>query len=314
MESLHIKNTFIEVSEESHESDSSSSLPRAVSDQSHARRSVLSPSVPFARFISIPENYPDGECEDSIEGQRIDSQELRTLRTISRPQFMAGMVFPAEPPSTLHFSVPPLEIREALPRCSVPVGDFVWHEESSKMGELSSDAKSFTKIEFDGRLSMVTESSVHRSGTQRYVMQVEAGPVSVADGIGFVFSPTLPCKKNIQKIDSIFLNRKGKICSRVKNELEMLNTSTIGSIEVGTLVELIVDLDSLIAIFSIYSPPQGIDHETMGLLVRDESTFSTWLTGTAAVSIESVLAKSESKPVGHFCAVVKNSRTKIRFL
>lgn len=315
-----MKNTFIEVTDEARDSESSSILPRAVSDQSHSRPKVVSNNDSYPQCSSIPEDSPNGQSEELREPQKLEIDELMTLRTISRPQYLDGMMFTTHVSSGVSYfpACPPLlnsgHSAESRARCTVPVGDFVWHEESTRMGEVESSGKSFTKLEFDGRLSMVTESSVHRSGTHRYVMQVEQGPVSVADGIGFVFSESLPCKKNIQKIDSIFLNRKGKICSRVRNELEMLNTSSIGSIDVGTLVELIIDLDSLVAIFSIYSPPRGIDVETMAILVRDESSFAGWLTGTAAVSIESVISKSECKPVGHFCAVVKNSRTKIRFL
>ena len=160
---------------------------------------------------------------------------------------------------------------------------------------------------------MVTESSVHSTGVQRYVVLLEEGPVSVADGFGFVLSPSLPCKKNIQKIDSIFLNKKGKICSRIRNELEMLNNTSIGNIEVGSVVELVVDLDTLTASFAIYSPPLGIDQESLSILVRDEHSMSNWLTGSASASIESVVSRTGSR-TGHFCAVIKNKHTTIRFL
>ncbi len=184
------------------------------------------------------------------------------------------------------------------------------------MGKLSVNMKEFTKLEYDGRLSMVTESVVHRSGAHRYLVSIPEGPLSVADGFGFVFSGTLPCKKNIQKIESVFLNRKGRICSRTGNELEILNGASIGTIQVGSIVELIVDLDSLEATFSLYSPPPGMDAETLSILVRDDKTFCNWLTGSARISMRSILDRTEnaSKHVGHFCAVLKNINTTVRFL
>jgi len=322
-----VKNTFIEVSDDSAKADPVCDFPRANSDQSHSRRFVSSTASIMPEFGSIPEDLAEDASYEDHGRDRIDSEELKTLRTISRPHF-ANFGAYSQPESSLvpgvtsspfrfselhAFTDSAIEANSRLQN-SVAIGDYVWHEEAGRMGKLSSHGKAFTKVEFDGRLSMVTESQVHSSGIHRYVMQVQEGPVSVADGIGFVFSESLPCKKNIQKIDSIFLNRKGKICSRVRNEVEMMNSSGIGSIDVGSVVELIVDLDGLIAIFSIYSPPRGIDDETMAILVRDEATFSTWLTGTAAISIEPVLSKCDAKPIGHFCAVLKNARTKIRFL
>jgi len=162
---------------------------------------------------------------------------------------------------------------------------------------------------------MVTESNIHKSGIYRYAVYIEDGPMSVADGFGFVFSNALPCKKNIQKIDSIFINKKGKICSRVHNEMEMLNSGgSIGNIDVGSILEIVIDLDNLVATFSLYNPPRGIDVESLSILVRDERTFSNWLVGTATASLESVVEKTGGKVIGHFCAVLKNIDIKVRFL
>ena len=314
---LHIKNTFIEVqSDKDHES-----LPRAFSDQSHARRSfeVVVPLV--TNIIGIPEEASESSSDrGDSQLNRLASEELHSLRTLSRPAEM----WQAPGLSLSHVSG---GFNQARPVSSfitggssdskagtmvVPVGDFRWHDESATMGSLTDGCKAFTKKEFDGRLSMVTESSLHKSGVYRYVVYVEEGPMSVADGFGFVFSNALPCKKNIQKIDSIFINKKGKICARIHNEMEMLNTNSIGTIDVGSIIEIVVDLDKLEAGFSLYSPPRGIDPTTLSILVRDEGTFSTWMVGTATTSIESTVKKTGK--VGHFCAVLKNINTKLRFL
>jgi hypothetical protein len=317
MEHLHVKNTFIEITPNDSDEDSQASLPRAFSDQSHARRAgtLQVPLVPD--IASIPEESSETLSEKE-SSQRLDSEELQSLRTFSRPQVINVAHFPVSS-ARLTSLVPafPSFILPVPSRVStlMEIGDFRWHDESSFMGALDLNKKTFVKEEFDGRLSMVTESSVHTSGVHRYVVLIETGPVSVADGFGFIFNSHLPCKKNIQKIDSIFLNKKGKLCSRIRNELEMFNTQSLGNIDVGTIVELIIDLDSLVATFSIYLPPKGVDSETLAILARDENTFSTWLAGTSSVSIAGVVGKLDSgRPTGHFCAVLKNAGTTIRFL
>ena len=311
---LHIKNTFIEVGDSDEEDDIRSALPRAFSDQSHVRRAPDA-ALPLPSLIaSIPEEGADILVESSPSFQRLDSSELERLRTLSRPGMSAAPVFSFQPimnPAVIPFT-PQLRVPTVG---AVPVGDFRWHHESATMGLLEAGNKEFTKLEFEGRLSMVTEASVHFSGVQRYFVLIEEGPVSVADGFGFVFSSSLPCKKNIQKIDSIFLNKKGRICSRVRNELEMLNSSSIGNLDVGSLVELVVDLDALTATFAMFSPPPGIDAATLSILIRDDKNIAAWMTGTATLSIQSILSKTDTgKRAGHFCAVLKNKHTKVRFL
>lgn len=313
---LHIKNTFIEVDQE----DASDLLPRAFSDQSHARRQHGIP-VPLEPSIAcIPEEPSDTLSEKTESLQRLDTQELRSLRTISRPDVYPGIHYSFLPPRASPsvspfppFSMPVQNLAPAVK--AVPIGACQWHEESRSMGSMDLGKKTFTKKEYDGRLSMVTEAKVHPGGVHRYVVYIEEGPVSVADGFGFVFSSTLPCKKNIQKIDSIFLNKKGKVCSRIANELEMLSTNSVGYIDVGSIVELVVDLEKLECTFAIYSPPRGIDAESLSILARDDKTISTWLIGTSSASIRSVVERlSGQVPTGHFCAVIKNIGTTVRFL
>merc|ERR1719361_394054 len=49
-----------------------------------------------------------------------------------------------------------------------------FHNETSRTGTLSEDGRRFTKEEFKGRLSVVTESEVRR-GVLRYAVQFTAG-------------------------------------------------------------------------------------------------------------------------------------------
>lgn len=326
--SFTVKNTFIEV-RPLDQNVADDDLPRAFSDQSHVRRNMEKTPNKGNIFATIPEDDTEGLSDRSSSIHRLDTDDLERLRTLSRPNLdtralygIAPPVLPLVPtvplvmPTPLIPTISPLtSMRNEVPT-QLPVGDHYWHGESSSMGKLSANMKEFTKLEYDGRLSMVTESVVHKSGAHRYLVFIKLGPVSVADGFGFVFSNTLPCKKNIQKIDSVFLNRKGRICSRTGNELEILNSSSIGSIEVGTIVELVVDLDSLEATFSLYSPPPGVDAETLSILVRDDKTFSNWLTGSARISMKSIVDRTDraAKPAGHFCAVLKNINTTVRFL
>ena len=315
-----VKNTFIQVDDKVDDGYNESELPRAFSDQSHVRKAFEKPVPIVPVFPPIIESSHDSVSERSSSIQRLDSEELERLRTLSRPNVDnrivfglpgSGMSFLAPTPQNQSFVAPMNSIVHGhldLP----PIGDHKWHDESSSMGTLSAGKKEFTKVEYDGRLSMVTESLVHREGTQRYLVYITEGPVSVADGFGFVFSASLPCKKNIQKIDSIFLNRKGRICSRSGNELEILNSSSIGMIEVGSIVEIIVNLDNLETSFALYSPPVGVDTETLSILVRDDKTFSNWMTGSSKISMKSIVERSGR--AGHFCAVLKNKHTTVRFL
>jgi hypothetical protein len=315
-----IKNTFIQVDDKADDDSTGCDLPRAVSDQSHVRKAFEKPVPIVPVFPPIIESAHDSLSDRSSSIQRLDSEELERLRTLSRPNVDnrivfglpgSGMSFLAPTPQNHSFVPPANSIVHAHPDLP-PIGDHRWHDESSSMGTLTVGMKEFTKVEYDGRLSMVTESLVHREGTQRYLVYITEGPVSVADGFGFVFSSTLPCKKNIQKIDSIFLNRKGRICSRSGNELEILNSSSIGMIEVGSIVEIIVNLDTLEASFALYSPPAGVDAETLSILVRDDKTFSNWMTGSSKISMKSIVELSGR--AGHFCAVLKNKHTTVRFL
>ena len=301
---LLVKNTFIDFQDE----DEDSALPRAFSDQSHSRKPPPAELRQFSIIHPIAEEGSEELSDRTSSIAAVDAGMLHTVRTISRPdnhlyyakgmEEVGGMPIPS-----LMFSM-----NSVIPG---PIDDCRWHSESASMGDLAECGKRFTKLEFDGRLSMVTNDCVFETGTHRFLVLIESD-LSVADGFGFVFSTSLPCKKNIQKIDSIFISQKGKICSRLHNEMEILNNRSIGNIENGSILELQVNLQNLDATFTIYSPPLNIDTNTCSLLVRDYHCLSTWASGTATCSIKHLVEQTQQ--AGYFCAVIKNKHTQIRFL
>ena len=120
-----MKNTFIEVSDEAQNSESSSILPRAVSDQSHSRPKFVSNNDSYPKCSSIPEDSPNGQSEELREAQKLELDELRTLRTISRPQYLDGMMFTAHVSAGVSYfpACPPLlnsdHSAESRARCTV---------------------------------------------------------------------------------------------------------------------------------------------------------------------------------------------------
>lgn len=107
--------------------------------------------------------------------------------------------------------------------------------------ELSKDRRIFTKVNYHGRLTIVTESHVHYRGVERYVVQFLGGALSDADGVGFVFSPSLPCHQNIQRITSVFLNRDGRVCTRRRDHVYRTQQQ-LTPLALGDVVMVTVDL------------------------------------------------------------------------
>ena len=167
-----------------------------------------------------------------------------------------------------------------------------WHPESQSMGNLSSDGLQFTKTQFDGRLSMITESMVRSSGLVRYIVELTSGRLSAADGVGFIFYNKLPCRINIQLIDSIFISRKGQVCIRLHGE-STLKYETIYPLEIGISVEMIVDLDNYAITFAL--------HTSQACL------------GSASVSFAEIVPRLPHGANGFFCAILKNSGTRLTF-
>lgn len=130
-----------------------------------------------------------------------------------------------------------------------------FHAEAASTGCLSEDGREFTKLSFSGRLSVITEDQVHSRGVLRYALQFTGGELASADGVGFIFSPKLPCCKNIQKIVSIFANRTGRICLRAHAEV-IRSDIAVRPPEIGDWVTVTVDLDNENAEFAVW-PAQG---------------------------------------------------------
>mmetsp|Transcript_22705 Transcript_22705/g.36070 ORF Transcript_22705/g.36070 Transcript_22705/m.36070 type:complete len:490 (-) Transcript_22705:71-1540(-) len=172
---------------------------------------------------------------------------------------MPGM--PPMPPgmSPWFGMMPPMGMRPlgdepllADPGTAPPFGfRHAFHRETCNTGAVTPDMRAFTKVHYEGLLSTVTESEVHDKGVQRYLVQFNAGVLSPADGVGFVFNPRLPCPKNIQKIVSIFANAHGRINIRVYDQIIKCQTS-IKALEIGEWIELVVDLDNKVATFYVW--------------------------------------------------------------
>lgn len=134
-----------------------------------------------------------------------------------------------------------------------PVGALhSFHQETRDMGQVSADFRTFTKVGYEGRLSVVSESRVHTDGMHRYLVQFAGGELSRADGVGFVFSPRLPCAKNIQRIVSIFVNQRGRICMRVFADI-VRASAYVKPLELGDWVEMAIDLDQQVVTFNIWA-------------------------------------------------------------
>lgn len=119
------------------------------------------------------------------------------------------------------------------------------------MGMASLDFRQFAKMGYEGRLSVVSEREVHTEGVHRYLVQFTSGELSRADGVGFVFSPRLPCAKNIQRIVSIFVNQRGRICMRVFADI-VRASAYVKALELGDWVEMVIDLEERVATFNIW--------------------------------------------------------------
>lgn len=135
-----------------------------------------------------------------------------------------------------------------------------FHREVRHFGDLSPDGRRFTKRAFENRLSLVCEGTVQTGGTLRYLAQFSGGPLSTADGVGFVFCRKLPCPKDIQQIVSIFLNRHGAICLRAHSELVRLNTR-LRPLSIGDWIEVEIDLNNATATFTLW--PCDEDNEPL---------------------------------------------------
>jgi len=130
-----------------------------------------------------------------------------------------------------------------------------FHEEIHRMGMASADRREYRKAGFEGRLSVLSESHLSKSGMQLYTVRFTGGEMSVADGVGYIFSARLPSTKNIQKIVSIFVNQRGRICLRVFTEVIKFY-QTVKPLEIGDYIGVAIDHENCTAAFVVW-PVQG---------------------------------------------------------
>lgn len=185
-----------------------------------------------------------------------------------------------------------------------------WHRSAETVGIISNNGHVFTKTAGPRRsrisdhgakvelasICMVFDSSLRCGGLHRYCYQIMDGEMGAADGAGFVFDSKVR-RNNIQKMRSVFLNQRGRICLRNNQQVTKLDVQ-LPRLTVGVNLTLIIDLDSMMAFFDI-SNSEGVP------------------IGSASVNLESLFDQSMSFGAGKlsqlrsgfFCAVVTGSIT-----
>lgn len=123
-----------------------------------------------------------------------------------------------------------------------PPPNLHWHPSSLASGDLSGSDRCFMKKHFDGRLSLITEHEIRWDGVHRYCVRFTGNELSMADGVGFALAKRLPCPRNIQKIHSTFVSKRGYLCSR-SGESVMRRTMGLPGLETGKLIMVTVNVD-----------------------------------------------------------------------
>mmetsp|Transcript_13111 Transcript_13111/g.24141 ORF Transcript_13111/g.24141 Transcript_13111/m.24141 type:complete len:400 (-) Transcript_13111:176-1375(-) len=177
-----------------------------------------------------------------------------------------------------------------------------WHNSAKAMGTISEDGHIFTKVETRGKRSilnnrgapvelspicMVFDASLRRGGFHQFHYQILDGELGAADGAGFVFDKQVR-RNNIQRIRSVFLNQRGRICVRNNGQVTKLG-GQLPPLSVGMCLELLIDLDNQWLRFSVYNGAGTLE-------------------GTGEVSLEGRFGLEDGAGVtsrsGFFCAVV----------
>jgi len=169
-----------------------------------------------------------------------------------------------------------------------------FHEETHLTGRLSNCARLFTKMRYEGRLSIITENRVHSSGLSQYVVQFTAGEMSSADGVGFIFSSTLPSTKNIQRIVSVFANKEGQVCFRAGAEI-VRSRWRLQPLQLGDWIAVSVDLTKQVAYFRTVCTADGKQSSQVSFAFGDILERVTRTNGFVPQS-----------PQGYLACVVKN--------
>jgi len=269
-------------------------------------------TVPQVTMMAMPAVM----CKDAVAHQMPPT--AAACSTVTMPAAAVPMVLPAEilsampafpakcgrvhtiPPGvpgvSMHVSPvesPPFVVGMQLP-CQLPIGgQHRFHEETRVMGWLSDDGRQFTKMQYKGRLSILTENVVHSSGLVQYALQFTAGNLSSADGVGFIFSSKLPCSKNIQRIASIFVNSAGRICLRAGAEVVRSNMS-LQPLKVGDWIWLSVDFNDQISCFKLIPADGGAPSSV------------TFAFGSSLEKLKTTTTIIPDILSGYFACVVKN--------
>merc|ERR1711957_980394 len=153
------------------------------------------------------------------------------------------------------------------------------------VGVVSTDGHIFTKTEGNrkmrmgtkgrpvelSQICMVFDRTLRCGGTHRYNYQVLDGELGAADGAGFVFDSKVR-RNHIQRMRSIFLNKRGQLCLRDQEHVQKLE-ARLPPLDVGMCLTLHIDLDELHARFVVFSPDGSI-HGTADLSLNGLFTHS----------------------------------------
>jgi len=177
-----------------------------------------------------------------------------------------------------------------------------FHQEVEDMGAVAEGHRQFTKVGYEGRLSLVSESEVHHAegGIQRYLVQFSDGELSRADGVGFVFCNRLPCAKNIQRIVSIFVNQLGRICMRILNEI-VRASAQVKALRTGDWVEMAIDLEEQTVVFNVWP-----SSETGWPDPSQPCSTATFPYGRRLRRLNKAHHRAFDLSAGHLACVVKN--------
>merc|ERR1719235_6506 len=185
-------------------------------------------------------------------------------------------------------------------------GQCRWHKSAESVGILSEDGHVFTKTAGPRRsrmsnrgtqvelasICMVLDSSLRCGGVHRYCFEIMDGELGAADGAGFVFDSKVR-RNNIQRMRSVFLNQRGRICLRNGNQVTKLNAK-LPPLDVGVCLTMLIDLNSLMARFNLTNVP-GVGASGATVDVSLDGLFD--------------MGNNEQLRTGFFCAVVTGSIT-----
>eukprot|EP00930_Biecheleria_cincta_P005495 TRINITY_DN106426_c0_g1_i1.p1 TRINITY_DN106426_c0_g1~~TRINITY_DN106426_c0_g1_i1.p1 ORF type:complete len:450 (-),score=73.12 TRINITY_DN106426_c0_g1_i1:234-1505(-) len=322
-----VMNTFIHVDEENARtlstSEANEAPGRTKSDPLGRKYSLPNCPTQVPGISAVPEA---AEGESSCEDEEDDGQMLERFATFDHfasqqlpqathsalpwagnmqseadakayagsvaPQFLLGLPFYGVAPVSAQWPISSQPMSQG-PEFGM---EHSFHSEVKSFGKCSPDLRSFTKGEdFEGRLSVLSGSQVQHGGVQRYLMQFSAGQLSKADGVGFVFASRVPCAKNIQKIVSVFVNQRGRICMRVFGDI-LRAKKHVRTLRIGDWIEMIIDLERSVATFKVWA------NEYAG---EPDST-AEFHYGQRLSQANQASAKPVKLNVGHFACVVQN--------